>query len=294
MPRLQAQQQNRLVCAGLDCLFCGPVLLFILDGSEYDLLKGRLFEEDLGALMLESKEVLRRCSEAITHVWSPIQLLVGTGFLLAAEAKMAGSQSKYPLEVHQMFQQRQNYRKVAAGGSWAPWSHWSPCTRTCGGGVAMQTRDCQIRPSPMERRRRRRLVVTAHNTTMSAFRNETPQSQCVGVYKRFHICNDQPCPPGAKDFRQLQCEAFNHKPMEGRFYTWVPYLDAPNKCELNCRAVGNNFYARLNKTVVDGTRCPGDSAASSSSFSVCVSGMCKCSDAMHNPIRSAIPEGNKQ
>ncbi|KAK7788857.1 hypothetical protein R5R35_000915 [Gryllus longicercus] len=101
---------------------------------------------------------------------------------------------------------------------------------------------------------------------------------CVGVYKRFHICNDKPCPPGSKDFRLQQCEAFNRKPMAGQFYAWIPYMDAPNPCELNCRPMGGTFYARLNATVVDGTACPASAAtppARDAALAVCVSGICK-------------------
>jgi len=46
---------------------------------------------------------------------------------------------------------------------------------------------------------------------------------------------------------------------------------APNKCELNCRAVGFRFYATLNKTAVDGTPCNG----AGGERWVCVSGLCK-------------------
>ncbi|KAG8227017.1 hypothetical protein J437_LFUL000323 [Ladona fulva] len=79
-----------------------------------------------------------------------------------------------------------------------------------------------------------------------------------------------PCPTGSKDFRTVQCEHFNGKMFMGRFYRWEPFLDAPNKCELNCRAVGFRFYATLNKTAVDGTSCRRDSDEW-----ICVSGLCK-------------------
>lgn len=29
-----------------------------------------------------------------------------------------------------------------ARGTWSPWSPWAPCSRSCGGGVAVQTRTC--------------------------------------------------------------------------------------------------------------------------------------------------------
>jgi hypothetical protein len=48
----------------------------------------------------------------------------------------------YLFQVHQMFQQRMKKNSVIVG-TWTSWSHWSPCTRSCGGGVAMQTRECQ-------------------------------------------------------------------------------------------------------------------------------------------------------
>ncbi|XP_049816470.1 thrombospondin type-1 domain-containing protein 4-like [Schistocerca nitens] len=172
--------------------------------------------------------------------------------------------SKYPLQVHGPSQQR-----LGAPGHWAPWSAWSPCSRTCGGGVAVQTRDCR----PMETRRRRRLT------------EPPPRSHCVGVYKRVHVCNDQECPPGSKDFRSAQCEAFNGKPFMGRLYLWEPFLQAPNPCELNCRAAGFRFYATLNKTVVDGTPCRGE--APPPARHVCVAGVCqKVSTAMAQSLRA--------
>ncbi|CAG2062276.1 unnamed protein product, partial [Timema podura] len=71
-------------------------------------------------------------------------------------------------------------------------------------------------------RRRRSRTDAADNSTLGP---GDIKSQCVGVYKRFHICNDQACPVGTKDFRQLQCESFNGKQFMGRVYLWEPFLD---------------------------------------------------------------------
>ncbi|XP_021918079.1 thrombospondin type-1 domain-containing protein 4-like isoform X3 [Zootermopsis nevadensis] len=171
-----------------------------------------------------------------------------------------------------MFQQKLNRNPVTVG-MWSSWSHWSPCTRSCGGGVAMQSRYCNNQEQILTSGRRRRVVVDAGDNAFYSSRNSTPytKSHCVGVYKRFHICNDQLCPPGSVDFRRLQCETFNGKKFMGQNYLWEPFVDAPNKCELNCRPVGFRFYATLNRTAVDGTSCRG----ASNGRWVCVSGLCK-------------------
>ncbi|XP_047118400.1 thrombospondin type-1 domain-containing protein 4-like [Schistocerca piceifrons] len=212
-----------------------------------------------GGSLLDRSGVSSRCEQRRYHYAGESRpallaalsamLLMAASVLMVSYGKTA---SKYPLQVHGPSQQR-----LGAPGHWAPWSAWSPCSRTCGGGVAVQTRDCR----PMETRRRRRLT------------EPPPRSHCVGVYKRVHVCNDQECPPGSKDFRSAQCEAFNGKPFMGRLYLWEPFLQAPNPCELNCRAAGFRFYATLNKTVVDGTPCRGETPPPARH--VCVAGVCQ-------------------
>ncbi|EFX88573.1 hypothetical protein DAPPUDRAFT_15798, partial [Daphnia pulex] len=95
-------------------------------------------------------------------------------------------------------------------GSWSEWTSWTPCSRTCGGGVSAQMRHC---------------------STLRASRATTG---CVGLYKRYHMCNTQECPAGSPDFRQAQCESYNGKQFMGRYYLWEAYWDGENPCELNC------------------------------------------------------------
>ncbi|XP_068083649.1 papilin [Anabrus simplex] len=128
-------------------------------------------------------------------------------------------------------------------GIWGPWSEPSDCSRTCGGGVASQTRDCLDRRSD-------------------------GSEACTGGKKRYFSCNIQDCPEASSDFRAEQCAAFNKVPFEGRFYDWIPYTRAPNKCELNCMPRGDRFYYRYSKKVHDGTRCDEEK------LDVCVDGQC--------------------
>ncbi|XP_075221688.1 proteoglycan-like sulfated glycoprotein papilin isoform X2 [Lycorma delicatula] len=122
-------------------------------------------------------------------------------------------------------------------GPWGPWSEEGSCSRTCGGGVAYQTRTCT-----------------------SAY--------CEGPTKRYISCNIQDCPEGSKDFRAEQCALFNTEPFDGVYYDWIPYIKAPNKCELNCMPKGERFYYRHRDKVVDGTRCEEEK------LDVCVNGKC--------------------
>ncbi|KAK9688591.1 ADAM-TS Spacer 1 [Popillia japonica] len=124
------------------------------------------------------------------------------------------------------------------GGPWLEWSSPSQCSRTCGGGVSTQYRQC------------------------------TPGYHCSGPTRRHFSCNTQDCPDLA-DFRALQCAEFNSIPFEGTLYEWVPYTKSPQPCELNCMPRGERFYYRHKLQVVDGTKC------SEESLDVCVEGKCQ-------------------
>ncbi|XP_023211883.1 papilin-like isoform X2 [Centruroides sculpturatus] len=133
------------------------------------------------------------------------------------------------------------HRRDAEHGPWGEWSESSPCSRTCGGGIAFQTRRCT---------------------------DPRPES-CLGPWKMYFSCNIQDCPEGSKDFREEQCSNFDRIPFEGKRYRWVPYHKAPNSCELNCMPKGERFYYRHSRKVIDGTRCRDDG-----SLDVCVDGTC--------------------
>ncbi|XP_054258197.1 papilin isoform X2 [Macrosteles quadrilineatus] len=125
-------------------------------------------------------------------------------------------------------------------GDWGPWSAPGPCSRTCGGGVTFQTRQCR----------------------------EDARIPCEGAARRYFSCNIQDCPEGSVDFRAEQCAAFNNVPFDDVYYSWIPYTKAPNKCELNCMPRGERFYYRHKDKVADGTRCDEEK------LDVCVDGKC--------------------
>lgn len=105
-------------------------------------------------------------------------------------------------------------------GEWGEWNVVGPCSRTCGGGVITEARECLGAPG-----------------------------SCAGPSKRYSSCNLNECPPYAEDFRQQQCSKFNSVPFERKLYEWIPYLKAPRKCELNCMPKGERFYYRHAKKV---------------------------------------------
>ncbi|XP_043651988.1 papilin isoform X5 [Drosophila teissieri] len=126
---------------------------------------------------------------------------------------------------------------------WTPWSSPSDCSRTCGGGVSYQTRECLRRDGRGE-------------------------AVCSGGSRRYFSCNTQDCPEEESDFRAQQCSRFDRQNFDGVFYEWVPYTNAPNPCELNCMPKGERFYFRQREKVVDGTRC------NDKDLDVCVNGEC--------------------
>lgn len=52
------------------------------------------------------------------------------------------------VQVHNMYRDRilKKTPKTAVG-EWSAWSLWTPCSRSCGGGVTQQTRHCISRPA---------------------------------------------------------------------------------------------------------------------------------------------------
>ncbi|XP_012579846.1 PREDICTED: papilin [Condylura cristata] len=128
--------------------------------------------------------------------------------------------------------------------SWGPWGGWSPCSRTCGGGISFRERPCY-----------------SHRRSGGA--------SCLGPARSHRTCHMESCSPRARDFRALQCAEFDGLEFQGRRYTWLPYYGAPNKCELNCIPKGESFYYKHREAVLDGTPCePGRR-------DVCVEGRCR-------------------
>ncbi|XP_059058317.1 papilin-like [Achroia grisella] len=129
-------------------------------------------------------------------------------------------------------------------GAWGEWGEVTPCSRTCGGGVASQKRIC--------------LQVGSDG-----------QSSCTGGDTKYFSCQTQDCPPDSKDFRSEQCAEYDNILFKGIKYKWVPYLNGPNPCELNCMPRGERFYYRQKPKVTDGTLCNDES------WNVCVNGTCQ-------------------
>ncbi|XP_049876741.1 thrombospondin type-1 domain-containing protein 4-like [Pectinophora gossypiella] len=153
--------------------------------------------------------------------------------------------------------------------AWSAWGTWSSCSRTCGGGVAVQERKCLPRdPTRRRRSRKRRKLVRSAERIRQTRMVPAGEPDCPGLGRRYHECNTAPCPGPPHDPREEQCAVYDRRPFRGRFYTWVPYVDGNAPCTLNCRPRGQQFYASL-ALVADGTPCtkPGFRA-------ICVQGNC--------------------
>eukprot|EP00794_Sanderia_malayensis_P020165 gene20165-22140_t len=127
---------------------------------------------------------------------------------------------------------------------WSAWNNWTACSRSCGGGISYQIRSCL-------------------NSTDGVGRS------CVGPKRRNRMCNIQDCPEKSKDFRSVQCAAFNSKKYKGKHFKWVPWPQAAFPCELSCMPKGQRFYVRLATKVKDGTKCH------TGSLDTCIDGKCE-------------------
>lgn len=135
--------------------------------------------------------------------------------------------------------------------AWSDWNFWSPCSRTCGGGVTTRARPCVSRS-----------LLTASNSAYS---------DCSGTLWEHKLCNTEKCPPGSEDFTDVQCSAFNNRFMgNGRrvsqWYAVERHTQKRNPCELRCRSQDSTMIFSFGK-MADGTSC--------GRSKICINGRCK-------------------
>ncbi|XP_065103608.1 A disintegrin and metalloproteinase with thrombospondin motifs 13 isoform X2 [Paramisgurnus dabryanus] len=154
-------------------------------------------------------------------------------------------------------------------GSWSSWSDFSPCSRTCGGGVTHRKRQC--------------------NNPRPAFGGIV----CKGHDTEAELCNRQPCKTTQLEFMSQQCSATDQQPLSvsvdsTSVYTWIPaigYSTGDSQCKLMCRSREQDFMVSRGSHFIDGTRCEAGNSASLASINACLGGKCQpfgCDGVMHS------------
>ncbi|XP_072244446.1 A disintegrin and metalloproteinase with thrombospondin motifs 13 isoform X2 [Leuresthes tenuis] len=158
---------------------------------------------------------------------------------------------------------------VVVHGSWSSWSEFSSCSRTCGGGVTLRTRQC--------------------NNPRPAFGG----NDCEGPDVEAELCHQQPCERTQLDFMADQCSQTDLQPLHllphsASFYTWIPALGFAKddeQCRYMCQSDGENFIVSRGSQFVDGTRCESDSLPPFGTTAACLQGRCQlfgCNGALHS------------
>ncbi|XP_029016053.1 A disintegrin and metalloproteinase with thrombospondin motifs 13 isoform X2 [Betta splendens] len=158
---------------------------------------------------------------------------------------------------------------VVVHGAWSGWSDFSACSRTCGGGVAHRTRQC--------------------NNPRPAFGG----SHCKGPDTEAHLCHQQPCERTQLDFMAEQCSRTDPHPLylqphTASFYTWIPavgFAQGDEQCRYVCQSQGENFMVSRGAQFVDGTRCESRRPPPFGSTAACLRGRCQlfgCDGSLHS------------
>ncbi|XP_016345719.1 A disintegrin and metalloproteinase with thrombospondin motifs 13 isoform X1 [Sinocyclocheilus anshuiensis] len=154
-------------------------------------------------------------------------------------------------------------------GSWSSWSEFSPCSRTCGGGITYRRRQC--------------------NNPRPAFGGTV----CKGQDTEAELCNRQSCESTQLEFMSQQCSATDQQPLSvspdsSSVYTWIPavgYSSGDAQCKLMCRSREQDFMVSRGSQFIDGTRCEAAHTAPRGSISACLGGKCQlfgCDGVIHS------------
>ncbi|XP_055304525.1 A disintegrin and metalloproteinase with thrombospondin motifs 7 [Sitodiplosis mosellana] len=130
-------------------------------------------------------------------------------------------------------------------GQWGNWTEYSECSRTCGGGVSIASRECD-NPRP-----------------------ENGGAFCVGERIRYKVCKSDPCPENEPSFRAHQCSKFNNETYRDKKYEWQPYFDSHDPCELYCTDSDDTLIVPWGDSAADGTPC------NIGTNDMCISGICR-------------------
>ncbi|XP_042899138.2 ADAMTS-like protein 5 [Parasteatoda tepidariorum] len=145
-------------------------------------------------------------------------------------------------------------RHRSASKIWSTWTHWSECSRTCGGGVRMRSRHCRIR-------------VNGYSVS---------NDSCLGESVEHELCSTSTCSPIDKDFLEYQCSLQNGLVIAGkRVSDWLPYKYGVNSCQLQCWSKVNFIIHSFGK-VMDGTKC--SYMNTEEEEAICINGRCSLVD----------------
>ncbi|KAJ8413764.1 hypothetical protein AAFF_G00063620 [Aldrovandia affinis] len=148
---------------------------------------------------------------------------------------------------------------VVVHGSWSSWSEFSPCSRTCGGGVSFRKRQC--------------------NNPRPAFGG----SQCAGRDTEAQLCNRQPCAGTQLSFMEEQCSLTDPQPLSLSsgtpfLHTWIPavgLITGDAQCKFMCRPQGEQFMVSRGSEFTDGTRCEPNTPSPVGAVTICLGGRCQ-------------------
>ncbi|EDS27273.1 adamts-20 [Culex quinquefasciatus] len=158
-------------------------------------------------------------------------------------------------------------------GRWSRWSSFNECSRRCGTGVQISTRDCDT-PPPTK-----------------------GGKYCIGMRMRYQKCNTHDCLNGTLDFREEQCQELNGNnfdiPGVEKSVQWVPKVRDKVKDGTSCGHPHESYDMCINgycrKASCDNVF---DSDAIVDKCGVCWGSNDTCRDMMHAktaPIGRSVP-----